>query len=199
MRTRTRQSRARHGGRHRARADGADGANARVAARGRVDGRVSRARGRDEDDETRRARGRGDADSSTVSRARQGNVARAGESDDTIAYEDLVVGSGVEPLVGVDVVKVDAPGRRSRAVGRRVDEAKFFVFGVGAGEVVPGFDRVVGGDGASVPAMRVGGRRRAVVPAALAYGDRGAGCRAGECEIPPGSTLVFEVELVSVR
>ena len=38
-----------------------------------------------------------------------------------------------------------------------------------------------------------------VVPAALAYGDRGAGCRAGECEIPPGSTLVFEVELVSVR
>ena len=47
---------------------------------------------------------------STVSRARQGNVARAGESDDTIAYEDLVVGSGVEPLVGVDVVKVDARG-----------------------------------------------------------------------------------------
>ena len=54
---------------------------------------------------------------STVSRARQGNVARAGESDDTIAYEDLVVGSGVEPLVGVDVVKVDTR-RRSR---RRVD------------------------------------------------------------------------------
>ena len=135
---------------------------------------------------------------STVSRARQGNVARAGESDDTIAYEDLVVGSGVEPLVGVDVVKVNYAATLE-ATGRRVDEAKFFVFGVGAGEVVPGFDRVVGGDGASVPAMRVGGRRRAVVPAALAYGDRGAGCRAGECEIPPGSTLVFEVELVSVR
>lgn len=135
---------------------------------------------------------------STVSRAGQGNVARAGERDDTIAYEDLVVGSGVEPLVGVDVVKVNYAATLE-ATGRRVDEAKFFIFGVGAGEVVPGFDRVVGGDGASVPAMRVGGRRRAVVPAALAYGDRGAGCRAGECEIPPGSTLVFEVELVSVR
>ena len=135
---------------------------------------------------------------SMVSRARQGNVARAGESDDTIAYEDVVVGSGVEPLVGVDVVKVNYAATLE-ATGRRVDEAKFFVFGVGAGEVVPGFDRVVGGDGASVPAMRVGGRRRAVVPAALAYGDRGAGCRAGECEIPPGSALVFEVELVSVK
>lgn len=126
----------------------------------------------------------------------RGHAARA--SDGAIAYEDVVIGSGVEPLAGVDVVKVNYAVSLEET-GRRVDEAKFFVFGVGTGEVVPGFDQVVGGDGSSVPPMRVGGTRRAVVPASLAYGERGAGCRAGECEIPPGSALVFEVDLVSVK
>jgi len=131
-----------------------------------------------------------------ASTTREGHAARA--SDGAIAYEDVVIGSGVEPLAGVDVVKVNYAVSLEET-GRRVDEAKIFVFGVGTGEVVPGFDQVVGGDGSSVPPMRVGGTRRAVVPASLAYGERGAGCRAGECEIPPGSALVFEVDLVSVK
>ena len=91
--------------------------------------------------------------------------------------------------------------RRARRLGQaRVDSAKFFVFGVGAGEVVAGFDAIVGGDG-TTPPMRVGGARRAVVPAALAYGDRGAGCdkTGNACSIPPGADLEFTVELLEVK
>lgn len=62
-----------------------------------------------------------------------------------------------------------------------------FVFSLGAGEVIAGWDEGVAG-------MRVGGKRTLVVPAAAAYGNSGAGP-----DIPPGATLLFEVELLGVR
>ncbi|RKN38177.1 FKBP-type peptidyl-prolyl cis-trans isomerase [Streptomyces hoynatensis] len=59
-------------------------------------------------------------------------------------------------------------------------------FQLGAGQVIPGWDRGVQG-------MRVGGRRQLIIPPHLAYGDAGAGGR-----IKPGETLIFVCDLVSV-
>ena len=63
-----------------------------------------------------------------------------------------------------------------------------FNFVLGAGQVIPGWDRGVAG-------MKVGGLRRLVIPADLAYGATGAGNGA----IPPNATLVFDVELLDVK
>ena len=62
-----------------------------------------------------------------------------------------------------------------------------FTFQIGKGNVIPGWDE-------GVATMKVGGKRQLVVPAALAYGDTGAGST-----IPPGATLIFEVELLDVQ
>jgi FKBP-type peptidyl-prolyl cis-trans isomerase FkpA len=62
-----------------------------------------------------------------------------------------------------------------------------FRFVIGAGQVIKGWDQGVIG-------MKAGGRRRLIVPADLAYGDGGAGG-----VIPPGATLVFEVELEGIE
>jgi peptidylprolyl isomerase len=60
-------------------------------------------------------------------------------------------------------------------------------FRLGVGQVISGWDQGVQG-------MKVGGRRRLVIPPHLAYGDRGAGGVIG-----PGETLIFVVDLVDVR
>jgi peptidylprolyl isomerase len=62
-----------------------------------------------------------------------------------------------------------------------------FAFPLGAGHVIAGWDRGVVG-------MKVGGRRRLVIPPDLGYGDRGAGSA-----IAPGETLIFVVDLIEVR
>lgn len=99
---------------------------------------------------------------------------------------DLVVGSGAEAVAGQTVL-VNYRGTLTN--GREFDSSYGrgpFSFPLGGGRVIKGWDEGVAG-------MRVGGKRRLVIPPDLAYGERGAGG-----VIPANATLVFEVELLRV-
>jgi len=102
--------------------------------------------------------------------------------------EDLTVGTGKTAKKG-DVVSVDYRG--TLLDGTVFDESykrgEKFEFNLGAGEVIKGWDEGVAG-------MKEGGKRKLTIPASMAYGDRGAGG-----VIPPGATLIFEVELHKVK
>jgi FKBP-type peptidyl-prolyl cis-trans isomerase len=105
-----------------------------------------------------------------------------------LAYYDLVAGTGAEARPGNTVVV--------HYTGFLLDSTKFdssfdrddpIEFTLGAGRVIKGWDEGLEG-------MKVGGKRKLVIPSHLAYGDRGAGGI-----IPPGATLVFDVQLVAVN
>lgn len=106
---------------------------------------------------------------------------------DGLAYEDLVVGRGAMPKVG-QTVSVAYTGTLTN--GTKFDSSRDrgvpFQFQIGEHQVIEGWDE-------GVATMRVGGRRKLIIPAALGYGDRGAGG-----VIPPGATLIFDIELLGI-
>ena len=106
-----------------------------------------------------------------------------------LEIEDLVVGDGDEATSGkiVEVHYVGVAWSTQREFDASYNRGDTFKFGLGKGQVIPGWDQGVAG-------MRVGGRRRITIPPDLAYGRRGAGGVIG-----PGETLVFVVDLVGVR
>ena len=111
-----------------------------------------------------------------------------------LQYEDTTPGTGAEARVG-QRVRVHYTGwlhdpAADNGRGRKFDSSKDrndpFVFPLGAGHVIGGWDEGVQG-------MKVGGTRTLLIPPQLGYGARGAGG-----VIPPNATLVFEVELLAV-
>jgi peptidylprolyl isomerase len=105
-----------------------------------------------------------------------------------LKYYDLEVGTGAEATSGsTAVVHYTGWLTDGTMFDSSLSRGEPFPFPVGGGRVIRGWDEGVAG-------MRVGGRRQLVIPASLGYGDRGAGN-----VIPPGATLVFEVELLEVQ
>lgn len=108
-----------------------------------------------------------------------------------LQYEDSVVGTGALASKGKSVT-VHYTGwlYQNGVQGAKFDSSKDrndpFVFSLGAGMVIRGWDEGVAG-------MQVGGARTLIIPADLGYGARGAGG-----VIPPNATLKFDVELLGV-
>ena len=108
---------------------------------------------------------------------------------------DVAVGTGAEAAKGKIAVvhytgwlyDANAADKKGKKFDSSVDRGSPFSFPLGAGRVIRGWDEGVAG-------MRVGGKRTLIIPADMAYGERGAGG-----VIPPNATLVFDVELLEVK
>ena len=101
-----------------------------------------------------------------------------------LGYVDLVDGQGARPAAG-DSVSVHYTGwlKDGTKFDSSLDRGQPFEFAIGRGRVIRGWDE-------GVASMKVGGKRKLIIPAHLGYGERGAGGL-----VPPGATLIFEVEL----
>ncbi|MGW6536196.1 FKBP-type peptidyl-prolyl cis-trans isomerase [Streptomyces sp. NPDC055051] len=110
-----------------------------------------------------------------------------GEAPTELTVRDIVVGTGPEAKPGM-VLRVHYVGvafASGREFDASWDRGEPYKFALGGGKVIKGWDRGVRG-------MRVGGRREIVVPPRLGYGKQSP-----TPLIPPGSTLVFVVDLVA--
>ncbi|AQK74974.1 Photosynthetic NDH subunit of lumenal location 4, chloroplastic [Zea mays] len=115
-----------------------------------------------------------------------------------LAYCDVEVGTGVQPprgeLINVhytarfpDGTLFDSSYKRGRPLTMRI----------GAGKILRGLEQGISGGG-GVPPMLVGGKRKLMIPASLAYGPEPAGCFSGDCNIPGNSTLLYDLFLVGI-
>ena len=116
------------------------------------------------------------------------DLANAIETGSGLKYIDLEEGSGESPGSGATAV-VHYTGwlLDGRKFDSSHDRNSPFSFPIGRGQVIRGWDE-------GVATMKVGGKRKLIIPPELGYGESGAGG-----VIPGGATLVFEVELLEVR
>ncbi|MEJ3655338.1 FKBP-type peptidyl-prolyl cis-trans isomerase [Actinomycetes bacterium KLBMP 9759] len=105
-----------------------------------------------------------------------------------LVVDDITTGDGQEATPGrtVEVHYVGVAHSTGEEFDASWNRNSTFRFNLGAGQVIGGWDQGVAG-------MKVGGRRRLVIPPHLGYGNRGAGAK-----IKPGETLIFVVDLVGV-
>jgi peptidylprolyl isomerase len=116
--------------------------------------------------------------------AAMGNVTT---TPDGLQIQDITVGTGVEAKSG-DTITVNYLGTLTNGTkfDSSYDRNQPFTTQIGVGQVIKGWDEGMVG-------MKVGGKRKLTIPASLGYGSQDMG------SIPPNSTLIFEVELLSVK
>ncbi len=113
---------------------------------------------------------------------------------DGLKYIELNVGTGAVAH-GTDIVTVQYTGWLSDCTkfDSTRDRNQPFPVGLGQGQVIAGWDE-------GIPGMKIGGKRKLIIPGALAYGAAGKqDPNSGAYVIPPNATLVFEVELLSLK
>ncbi|MEK7197926.1 MAG: FKBP-type peptidyl-prolyl cis-trans isomerase [Patescibacteria group bacterium] len=118
----------------------------------------------------------------------QGAIINTMMNKNGVQIEVLKVGTGVVAKNG-DTVTVHYVGTLENGVkfDSSIDRGIPFEFHLGAGQVIPGWE--IGVEG-----MKVGEKRKLIIPSKLAYGERGAGNT-----IPPNAILIFEVELLNIK
>lgn len=116
------------------------------------------------------------------------DIAKMTKTPSGLHYQDLVVGTGTEAKAGHQAT-VHYTGWLPN--GSKFDSSKDrndpFAFRLAARQVIAGWDEGVAG-------MKIGGKRKLVLPSALGYGTRGA-----PPDIPPNAVLVFDVELLGLK
>jgi peptidylprolyl isomerase len=114
-----------------------------------------------------------------------------GDAPTSLEVQDLIVGKGTRAGAG-DTVSVQyvgvlfENGKQFDASWRGNRPGRAFSFELGGGQVIPGWDQ-------GVPGMKVGGRRKLIIPSELAYGAQGF-----PPDIPPDAALIFEIDLEKV-
>jgi len=109
-----------------------------------------------------------------------------------LQYQDTRVGTGASPRPGQNVIVhytgwLDVDGAKGAQFDSSHDRGEPIQISFGKGTTIAGWEE-------GLASMRIGGQRTLVIPAALGYGDHGAGDA-----IPPGATLRFEIELIDAR
>ena len=109
-----------------------------------------------------------------------------------LKYEDAKVGSGAAAKAGETVVVqytgwLNNNGVKGKKFDSSLDHGQPFIFPLGAGRVIAGWDEGVQG-------MKIGGKRTLRIPSKLGYGAHGAGAT-----IPPNADLIFDVELLQIK
>lgn len=105
---------------------------------------------------------------------------------------DVKPGTGPVPQAGQTVTVnytgwLFVDGKKGKKFDSSLDRSEPFSFTIGQGQVIKGWDE-------GLATMHVGGKRTLIIPPDLGYGASGAGG-----DIPPGATLIFDIDLISVK